>query len=146
MYNYLIMSPCKTAVYVYSYNYYQRFLYSCSMADVQLAQKARTCTLSARASCGRITVGCEFVPVLMKALKCKPLAQFACNYSIKVLSKCSSIISHRSSKVDTSIIEGRHIDLQRSTHRTSKVDTSISEGRHIDRLSSIFEGRHNPRY
>ena len=52
----------------------------------------------------------------------------------------------RCSKVDTStidlrrsthqspIFEGRHID-----HRSSKVDTSISEGRHI--MTSIFEGR-----
>ena len=80
----------------------------------------------------------------MKAPKCKPLAQFAYNYSINVLSKCSNIISHRSrsSKVDTSIT-----DLRRSTHPSSKVDTSIFEGRHIDlrgltHRSSIFEGRH----
>ena len=73
-------------------------------------------------------------------------------YSINVLSKYSSLISHR-----PSIFEGRHIDLRRSTHRSSKVNTSISEGRHIDlrrsthrdidRLSSkgdtsIFESRH----
>ena len=62
----------------------------------------------------------------------KPSAQFACNYSITVLSKCSSIISHRSS-----IFESRHIDLRRSTHHRS----SIFEGRHIDHRS-IFEGRH----
>ena len=60
------------------------------------------------------------------------------------MSKCSNIISHRSSKVDTltidlrwstrwsSFFEGRYIDLQRSTHRSSKVDTSIFVGRHID--------------
>ena len=89
----------------------------------------------------------------MKALKCKPTAQFAYNYvynySINVLSKCSNIISHRSS-----IFEGRHIaiiHLRRSTHRSTKVDTSIFEGRHIDlrRLThrcskvdtSIFEDR-----
>ena len=60
-------------------------------------------------------------------------------YSINVLSKYSSLISHRSSKADTStinlrrsthqspIFEGRHVD-----HRSSKVNTSISEGRHID--------------
>ena len=119
----------------------------------------------------------------MKALKCKPSAQFAYNYSINVLSKCSNIISHQSSifesrhiyhlsskvdrqssKVNTSIFEGRHIDLRRLTHRSSifegrhidyrssKVDTSISEGRHIDLRKSthgsskvdtwIFEGRH----
>ena len=73
-------------------------------------------------------------------------------YSINVLSKYSSLISHQ-----PSIFEGRHIDLRRSTHRSSKVNTSISEGRHIDlrrsthrdidRLSSkgdtsIFESRH----
>ena len=45
--------------------------------------------------------------------------------------------THRSSKVDTSISEGRHIDivtfdLRRATHRYSKVNTSIFEGRHID--------------
>ena len=56
----------------------------------------------------------------MKALKCKPSAQFAYNYSINVLSKCSNIISHRSS-----IIENRHIDLRRSTHRSSKVDIDL---------------------
>ena len=84
----------------------------------------------------------------MKALKCKPSAQFAYNYIINVLSKCSNIISHRSS-----VFEGRHnnhqsskvgtsiIHLQRSTHLSS-----ILEGRHIDRRSSkvdtsIFEGR-----
>ena len=72
----------------------------------------------------------------MKALKCKPSAQFAYNYSINVSSKCSNIISHRSS-----ILEGRHID-----RRSSKVDTSIFEGRHIDHRSSkvdtsIFEDR-----
>ena len=85
-------------------------------------------------------------------------------YSINILSKYSSLISHRpsmfegrhidyqSSKVDTSItdlrrsthqssvFEGQHIHLRRSTHRSSKVDTSFSEGRHI--VTSIFEGRH----
>ena len=61
-------------------------------------------------------------------------------------------VDYRSSKVDTSItdlqrsthrssvFEGQHIHLQRSTYRSSKVDTSISEGRHI--VTSIFEGRH----
>ena len=70
-------------------------------------------------------------------------------YSINVLSKYSSLISHRPSiidlrrsthrspKVDTSIFEGQHIDLRRSTHRdidrrSSKGDTSIFESRHID--------------
>ena len=97
-----------------------------------------------------------------KALKCKPSAQFAYNYTINVLSKCSNIISdrstvfegrhndHRSSKAGTSIIH-----LRRSTHlsskvdidrRSSKVDTSIFEGRYIDHRSSkvdtsIFEDR-----
>ena len=51
-------------------------------------------------------------------------------------------INHRSSKVDTSII-----DLRRSAHRSSKANTSISESRHINlrrstHQSSIFEGRH----
>ena len=98
---------------------------------------------------------------IMKALKCKPSVQFAYNYSINVLSKCSNIISHRSSvfesrhidlrrlthrssifkgrhidhrssNVDTSISKGRHIDLRTSTHRSPKVDTSIFESRHID--------------
>ena len=78
---------------------------------------------------------------LMKALKCKPSAQFAYNYSINVLSKCSNIISHRSS-----VFEGQCLDLQRSahrspkvdidlrksTHRPSKVDTSTIDLRHID--------------
>ena len=85
-------------------------------------------------------------------------------YSINVLSKYSSLISHRPSKADTStidlrrstyqspIFEGRHVDLRRSTHRSPKVDTSISEGRHIDLRrstrrsakvnTSISEGRH----
>ena len=48
-------------------------------------------------------------------------------YSINVLSKYSSLISHRSSKADTSTI-----DLRKSTHRSPKVDTSIFEGQHID--------------
>ena len=90
-------------------------------------------------------------------------------YSINVLSKYSSLISHRpsifegrhidhrSSKVNTSISDGRHIDLRRSTHRSPKVDTSIFEGRHIVTsmvylrkaihlsskvATSIFESRH----
>ena len=85
----------------------------------------------------------------MKALKCKPSAQFAYNYSINVLSKCSNIISHRSSifegqhihhrslKLGTSIFESRHIDLQRLTHRPS-----IFEGRHIDLQRSKAETSH----
>ena len=73
----------------------------------------------------------DFYKMLMKALKCKPSAQFAYNYSINVLSKCSNIISHRSSKVD------RHID-----HRSSKVDTSTINLRRSTHQSSIFEGRH----
>ena len=68
-------------------------------------------------------------------------------YSINVLSKYSSLISHRPSKADTStidlrrstyqspIFEGRHVD-----HQSSKVNTSISEGRHI--VTSIFERRY----
>ena len=96
---------------------------------------------------------------IMKALKCKPSAQFAYNYSINVLSKYSSIISHRSSKVDTSTINLRRsthrsskvrtsiINLRRSTHRSSKVGTSIIDLRRSTHRSSkvntlIFKGRH----
>ena len=60
-------------------------------------------------------------------------------YSINVLSKYSSLISHRPSIFEgrhidhrSSIFEGQHIDLRRSTHRSSKVDTSWHR-------SSIFE-------
>ena len=67
-------------------------------------------------------------------------------YSINVLSKYSSLISHRPSifegrNIDhrSSIFEGQHIDLRRSTHRSSKVDTSIFEGRHI--VTSIVDRR-----
>ena len=85
-------------------------------------------------------------------------------YSINVLSKYSSLISHRpsifegrhidhrSSKVNTSISEGQHIDLRRSTHRdidrrkaihqSSKVATSIFESRHIDFRRSKAETSH----
>ena len=79
-------------------------------------------------------------------------------YSINVLSKYSSLISHRPSIFEgrhidhqSSIFEGQHIDLRRSTHRSSKVNTSISEGRHIDLRrsthrdidpTSIFERRY----
>ena len=67
-------------------------------------------------------------------------------YSINVWSKYSSLISHRpsifegrhinhrSSKVDTSII-----DLRRSKHQSPKVNTSIFEGRHI--MTSIIDLR-----
>ena len=110
---------------------------------------------------------------IMKALKCKPFAQFAYNYTINVLSKCSNIISHLLTKVDTTTIdlrrlahrsftfEGRHmyhrfskvgtsivdlqkshIDLRRSTHRSSKVDTSIIKGQHIDLRRSKAETSH----
>ena len=74
----------------------------------------------------------------MKALKCKPSAQFAYNYTINVLSKCSNIISHRSSRSTQrpSIFEGWHID-----HPSSKVDTSIDPRRSSHR-SSIFKSRH----
>ena len=68
----------------------------------------------------------------MKALKCKPSVYFACSYSINILSKYSSLISHR-----PSIFEGRHIN-----HRSSKVDTSITDFRRSTRRSSISEGRH----
>ena len=53
-------------------------------------------------------------------------------YSINVLSKYSSLISHR-----PSIFEGRHID-----HRSSKIDTSITDLRRSTHQSPIFEGRH----
>ena len=71
----------------------------------------------------------------MKALKCKPSAQFAYNYTIimiNVLSRCSNIISHRSS-----VFEGRYID-----HPSSKVDTSIIDPLWSTHRSSIFESRH----
>ena len=104
------------------------------------------------------------ITIIMKALKCKSSAYFAYSYSINILSKYSSLITHRpsmfkgryidyrSSMVDTSIYdlrrsthrssiyEGQHVHLCRSIRRSSKVDTSISEGRHI--VTSIFEGRH----
>ena len=67
-------------------------------------------------------------------------------YSINVLSKYSSLISHRPSIFEgrhidhrSSIFEGQHIDLRRSTHRSPKVDTSIFEGRHI--VTSIVDLR-----
>ena len=53
-------------------------------------------------------------------------------YSINVLSKYSSLISHR-----PSIFEGRHID-----HRSSKIDILITDLRRSTRRSSIFEGQH----
>ena len=60
-------------------------------------------------------------------------------YSINVLSKYSSLISHQPSIFEgrhidhrSSIFEGQHIDLRRSTHRSSMVNTSIFEGQHID--------------
>ena len=68
----------------------------------------------------------------MKALKCKPSALFAYGYSINILSKYSSLISHR-----PSMFEGRHID-----YRSSKVDTSITNLRRSTHQSPIFEGRH----
>ena len=84
-------------------------------------------------------------------------------YSINILSKYSSLISHRPSIFEgrhinhrSSIFEGQHIDLRRSTHhlrrsthRSPKVDTSIFDGRHIVTSilsskgdTSIFESRH----
>ena len=68
----------------------------------------------------------------MKALKCKPSALFAYSYSINILSKYSSLISHR-----PSIFEGRHI-----YYRSSKVDTSITDLRRSTHRSSFFEGQH----
>ena len=105
---------------------------------------------------------------IMKARKCKPSAQFAYNYTINVLSKCSNIISHRSSvfEVDTtaidlrrsahrsSIFEGRYIyhrsskvdtsivDLRKSTHRSLQVDTSIFEDRRRKHRTDIPTIRH----
>ena len=70
----------------------------------------------------------------MKALKCKPSAQFAYSYTINVLSKCGNIISHR-----PSILEGLQCHIDR---RSSKVDTSIFEGRHIDLRRSKAETSH----
>ena len=52
----------------------------------------------------------------------------------------TSITDLRRSTLRSSVFEGQHIHLRRSTHRSSKVDTSISEGRHI--VTSLFEGRH----
>ena len=90
-------------------------------------------------------------------------------YSINVLSKYSSLISHRpsifegrhidhrSSKIDISITDLRRSTRRWSTHRSPKVDTSIFEGRHIVTsivdlqkaihrsskvATSIFESRH----
>ena len=93
--------------------------------------------------------GTRSVTDIMKALKCKPSAQFAYSYSINILNKYSSLISHRPSMFEgrhirLSIFEGRHINersskvdtsiigLWRSTHPSPKVDTSIFESRHID--------------
>ena len=81
----------------------------------------------------------------MKALKCKPSAQLAYNYSIKCFEQVeqnnfTSIIDLRRSAHRSSIFEGRHIhhiDLRRSTHRSPKVDTAIFESRHIDLRRSI---------
>ena len=98
---------------------------------------------------------------LYKDERCFPLTQYITNkynestevqtlgviriqliYSINVLSKYSSLISHR-----PSIFEGRHIDLRRSTHRdidrlSSKGDTSIFESCHIDFRRSKAETSH----
>ena len=52
----------------------------------------------------------------------------------------TSITDLRRSTHRSSVFEGQHIHLRSSTHRSSKVDTSIYEGRHI--VTSIFEGRH----
>ena len=90
----------------------------------------------------------------MRALKCKPSAQFAYNYTINALSKCSNIISHRPSvfEVDTTTIDPRRsthrsskvdtttINLRRSTHRSSKVDTSTLDLRRSTHRSSKIEG------
>ena len=101
-------------------------------------------------------------------MKCKPSAQlFAYIYTNNALSKCSNIISHRSSvfegrhsdhrssKVGISIIDHRRstqiIDLRKSTHRSSKVDTdprfskvdtSTLDLQHIDLRRSKAETSH----
>ena len=91
----------------------------------------------------RVYTLCLSLIIIMKALKCKPSAQFAYNYIINVSSKCGNIISHRSS-----VFEGRHnaIDLRHIDRRslkvdTSKVDTSISDLRRSTHRSSKIEGR-----
>ena len=113
-------------------------------ADRQTHTHTRDNYCNPRCACAlRVNIiSTAYNPVIMKALKCKPSAQFAYNYTINFLSKCSNIISHRSS-----VFEGQHngtsiILLRRSTHLSS-----ILEGRHIDRRSSkidtsFFEGRH----
>ena len=96
------------------------------------------------------------------------LGVFAYSYSINILSKYSSLISHRPSmfegrhidyrsskvdtsiiglrrshpspKVDTSIFESRHIDLRRSTHRD--IDLRRATHRSSKGDTSIFESRH----
>ena len=52
----------------------------------------------------------------------------------------TSITDLRRSTNRSLVFEGQHIHLRRSTHRSSKVDTSISEGRHI--VTSILKGTH----
>ena len=89
----------------------------------------------------------------MKALKCKPSVQFVYNYTINVSSKCGNIISHRSSvfegrhnAIDLRRYRGTSIvDLRKSTHRSSKVDTSIFESRHIDLRRSTHRSSKNSR-
>ena len=71
---------------------------------------------------------------IMKALKYKPSAQFAYNYSIDILSKCSnnftSIINLRMFTHQLSIFKDRHINLGMLVHRSS-----IFEGQHFDQRS-----------
>ena len=104
-----------------------------------------------RASCAILTVICHFYCRMINIhenesteVQTLGVIRIQLIYSINVLSKYSSLISHRpsifegrhidhrSSKVNTSIFEGQHIDLRRSTHRSPKVNTSIFEGQHID--------------
>ena len=91
--------------------FYSNTNYYCYRSEVHLTSEPRT-------------------HILMKALKCKPSASFAYNYSITVLTKYSNIISHR-----PSIFNGRHIN-----HRSSKVDTSIIDLRRSTHCSSKIEG------
>ena len=103
--------------------------------------------------------------ILNESTEVQTLGVIRYSYNINILSKYSSLISHRpsmfegrhidyrSSKVDTSITDLSKVDtsiigLRRSTHPSPKVDTSIFESQHIDlrrsthRDTSIFEGRH----
>ena len=136
-----------THIHTHTHTYTHDNYYNPRCAHAHRVLKSSKVTHAAHARRRLITLASLMRQGLMKALKCKPSAQFAYNYNINVLSKCSNIISHR-----LLIFEGRHND-----HRSSKVGTSIIrrsthrssifESRHINRRrsthrSSIFEGRH----